>query len=130
MFTSKLKKQFRYGDLQAMFGALAKIMTIKTADLEAKLSGVAGFTGYGEFEYASWANGDIAYEIELRGIAGTKADLYINAVKIATTLLINGRSDEHFDSRRGAVRFEAKAGDMIEVRQHGDVILQGILVND
>ena len=113
-----------------MFNALARLISLKTADLEAKLSGVAGFTGHGEFEYSSWSNGHVSYEIQLRGIAGTKAEIYVNAQKVATTQLTNGKSDEHFDTRRGAARFETNAGDTVEIRQHGDVILQGVLVND
>ena len=113
-----------------MFNALAKLMSLRTADLEAKLSGVAGFTGYGEFEYSSWSNGHVSYEIELRGIAGTKAEIYVNSILVAVTHLTNGKSDQHFDTRRGDAHFKANTGDVVEIRQHGDVILEGTFVKD
>lgn len=113
-----------------MFNALAKLISFKTADLEAKLSGVAGFTGYGELEYSSWSNGHVSYEVELRGVAGTKAEIYVNNEFVSITPVNNGKSDQNFDTRRGHAYFLADVGDKVEIRQHGDVILEGAFVND
>ena len=113
-----------------MFSGLARLLPLKTADLEAKLHGVAGHTGRGEVEYARWSGGFSTLEAELRGVAGVSADLLINGVLIAEIALSNGRADQHIDTRRTGADIVAKVGDEVEIRQNGVAILQGVFMLD
>ena len=113
-----------------MLNALARMMPFRSGDLEAKLSGVAGHTGYGEFEFANRPGGHSAFEIELRGVAGVSADLYLNNDHVVTVALEGGRADQSFSSRRGGPLIVVRQGDVVEIRQHGDTILQGVVRRD
>lgn len=123
-----MTKKIRFGAAQAMLDFLIKLMSLKTADLTAKLSGVAGFTGTGQFVFSSRTNGQVSYRIELRGVGGMHADIFVNAKKVATTRISNGRAHESFETNQGAIALDVKARDIVEVHQHGDVILRGSLV--
>jgi hypothetical protein len=102
----------------------------KTSDLEARLTPVNGYTGRGEIEFSSWQNGSRQLEVELRGVAGRTADVYINGERVKTVNLENGRVDAFYDTRQGDALPDAVAGDRVEVRQNGDPILDGVLRPD
>lgn len=120
--------------LDAIFKALPhgimSILPFKRAELEARLAGVDGFTGRGEIEFIIWNNGGRALDVELRGVAGRTAEIYANNALAATVDLDNGRADCIFDTRKGDAVPDLIEGARIEVRQNGDVILDGVLVPD
>ncbi len=113
-----------------MLQALTGFLSGKTADLEARLVGVAGFTGYGELEYTAYRSGRRLCEVELRGAAGRSAEVFADGVLIGRVEVANGRTDQFFDSRRGHALPPLEEGARIEIRQNGDVILEGALARD
>lgn len=118
--------------LKFLFGGGEKRVSIgrKVADLEARLTPVNGYTGRGEIEFSAWRNGSKQLEIELRGVAGRSADVYINGERVKTVSLNNGRVDAFFDTRKGDALPELREGSNVEVRQNGDAILDGVLLPD
>lgn len=102
----------------------------KLVDLEANLLGVNGFTGWGEVEFSAWKNGARRMEIELKGVAGQTADVYVDGTLAKTITLNNGAADRKFDSSRGDDVPALSQGAHIEIRQNGDVILEGRLIPD
>lgn len=102
----------------------------KLADLEARLSGVNGFTGRGEIEYSAWHDGSRELEVELRGVAGRAADVIVNDVKVISVALDNGRVDATFDTRLGDAIPDLGVGGRVEIRQNGEAILKGVLAQD
>lgn len=113
-----------------MFGVLARMFPTRIGELEAKLEGVAGFTGRGEIEVSFWSQGYATVETELRGVAGLRAEVYVNDVCVGTVDIKDGRSDTEFDTRRTGITLIAEAGDRVEIRQNGDAILRGVLYPD
>lgn len=113
-----------------VLNVLTQLFSVKTADLEAKLRGVAGFTGYGEVEFAAFSSGKRCLEVEVRGAAGLVADVYINDEKVGAVSLNKGRADEFFDTRHGHSVPDLSEGDKVEIRQNGQVILEGVLAQD
>ena len=113
-----------------MLQLLSKVFPRKTADLEANLIGIAGFTGHGEVEFTSWSNGTRQLEVELRGVAGRVAEIHINDRHIASVSLENGRADKTFDTRAGDQVTECSPGAQVQIRQNGDIILEGALRRD
>ncbi|HNR76259.1 MAG TPA: hypothetical protein PKM48_03960 [Parvularculaceae bacterium] len=95
--------------------------------LEARLSGVAGFTGSGGFRYALSPGGSADYAVEAKGVAGQKADLYACGEFVALLDCDAGRVSAKFDSRLGDPAIRLGAGDSVEIRQNGGVILAGKL---
>ena len=112
-----------------MFGAIRKHLLHRKKRLTAKLSGVAGHTGGGAFDYIRFPEGFAAYEVNLHGVAGTRAVVVLDGVEIAEIAIENGRAIFSGDTRRTGVALIALSGDKIEIRQHGVVILQGKLHN-
>ncbi len=102
----------------------------KTADLEARLQPVNGYTGRGEIEFSAWRNGSRQLEVELRGVAGRSADVFVNGERVQTVMLDNGRVDAFYDTRQGDAVPELAEGAAVEVRQNGDPILSGVLRPD
>ena len=102
----------------------------KSAELEAKLQGVNGFTGRGEIEFTEWENGARVMEVELRGVAGRTAEVFAENEYAATIDLDNGRAERKFHSRRGDDVPSLLQGCRVEIRQNGDVILEGVLAPD
>lgn len=102
----------------------------KLMDLEANLTGVNGYTGRGEIEYSAWKNGARRMEVELKGVAGQTADIYVDGTLAKTVPLRNGAVDHTFDSSRGDDVPALCEGARIEIRQNGDLILEGRLIPD
>lgn len=113
-----------------MLNELLKALPRKRLELAAKLSGVSGFTGRGDIEFTVWKSGARELEVELRGVAGRIAEVYADNVLIATVNLNNGRVGHRFDTRKGDDVPALVEGERIEVRQNGDVILDGVLIPD
>ena len=113
-----------------MLASLMRLLPRIAQELEAKLSGVNGYTGYGEIELTFWHSGTREMEVELRGVAGRQAEIHLNGSQAVTVDLSNGRVDKYFDTRNGDNVPELTIGDRVQVRQNGDIILEGILELD
>lgn len=96
-------------------------------NFEARLKGVAGFTGSGVIRYALSAAGSTNYETRLRGVAGLRCELFVGGEYVATLPCENGKVASKFDSRLGDPAIQLGEGDAVEIRQNGAVILQGAL---
>lgn len=107
-----------------MLAMLKNLFPAKTVDLETKLTGA---TGHGEIEYAEWSGGDMSYEIELRGVADTPAEVRVNGVTVKTVTPAAGRFDTRYSTRRGEEVPQLALGDRIEVWQDGAKILEGAM---
>ena len=112
-----------------MFGFLIR-RGRKSTDLEADLRGINGFTGYGEIEYAEFTDGKRLLEIELRGVAGRNAEIYIDGNRYRSVPLDNGRHDETYDTSTGDAIPAITVGAQIDVHQNGDHILSGRMRRD
>ncbi|MCB2112928.1 MAG: hypothetical protein R3C42_05140 [Parvularculaceae bacterium] len=110
-----------------MFEALKILLARKTVRLDARLAGVAGFTGAGGFRYALSPAGSANYEVEAKGVAGLKADLFACGEFVAPLECDEGKVKAKFDSRLGDLAIRLKAGDLVEIRQNGGAILSGTL---
>ncbi len=110
-----------------MLRTLNQILPFGAFSLEAKLKGVAGYTGGGLFRYRTWPSGDVAYEADLRGLAGLRAELHVHGERMALLACRDGKASGQFDSRRGDPAIALAAGDIVEIRQHGCLILRGAL---
>jgi hypothetical protein len=95
--------------------------------LEAKLKGVAGFTGGGAFRYTARPPARIRYELDLKGVAGLKAELWLRGAFIFEFELDNGKAAIDIESGLDAPPIAAREGETVLVRQNGDVILSGKL---
>jgi hypothetical protein len=96
-------------------------------NFEAKMKGVAGFTGSGVVRYALSAAGSANYETTLRGVAGLRCELFVAGEYVATLACADGKVASKFDSRLGDPAIQLADGDAVEIRQNGGVILQGVL---
>lgn len=110
-----------------MIETLKRLLTIGGRRLEARLSGVAGFTGSGRFHYAVSPAGSADYVTELKGIAGLRCELFAQGEYVATLACNNGRVAAKFDTRLGDAEIRLDPGDVIEIRQNGCAILTGAL---
>lgn len=110
-----------------MLDTLKSFLPWTTVRLGAGLAGVAGFTGVGAFRYAMSPGGSANYEIEAKGVAGLKADLFACGEFVAALECEDGKVSAKFDSRLGDPAIRLKAGDIVEIRQNGDVIMAGLL---
>jgi len=113
-----------------MLKTLTRIFPRKIADYEAKLTGVGGFTGRGEVAFSAWTSGAKNLEVALRGVAGRVAEIFVDGGFVATIDLDNGRANQVFDTRRGNTLPSFVEGGRVEIRQNGDVILEGVLIHD
>jgi len=113
-----------------MFKALFRALPRKVADLEAKLQGVEGFTGRGEVEFTAWNSGAREMEVELRGVAGRSAEVYVDNALVLTVSFDKGRLDQTFSTRKGHDIPDLVEGARIEIRQNGEIILEGVLIPD
>lgn len=102
----------------------------KRGTVDAALRGVNGFTGRGEIEFTLGENGDRKLSVGLRGVAGRSAEVFADGALAATVNLDDGRADRLFDTRRGDAVPALTAGARIDIRQNGDVILEGVLTRD
>ncbi len=102
----------------------------KVLDLEAKLSPVVGGSGRGEIEFTAWRDGAKQLDIELRGMSGSSAEVFIDGERITTVLLENGRADVFLDTCKGNAVPSFTQGAQVEIRQHNDLILGGVLLPD
>jgi hypothetical protein len=92
-----------------------------------RLQGVAGFTGAGAFRYAVSPAGSSNYEADLTGVAGVRAELFVHGEFVAIVPCKDGKAAAAFDSRLGDPAIKLKAGDLVEIRQNGCVVLSGAL---
>jgi len=95
--------------------------------LGATLQGVDGFTGRGEIAYARRSNGEQRMRVQLRGLAGRSADVFVNGAAFKTVFLDNGLFRHSFDSTRGERIPTLNEGARLEIRQNGHLVLEGCL---
>jgi len=112
-----------------MLDQLKRLSPKKAARLESNLNGVAGFTGAGWFRYARSSAGSADYEVELRGVAGLRCELCAQGEFVATLECRDGKVAAKFDSRLGDPAIRLEEGDLIEIRQNGDAVLRGALID-
>jgi hypothetical protein len=113
-----------------MLETILSVLPRKRTELEARLQGVDGYTGRGEIEFTAWKNGKKKMEVELRGVAGRNAEVYADNVLTVTVDLDNGRGDHKFNTRKGDEVPDLVEGARIDVRQNGEIILEGVLIPD
>jgi len=110
-----------------MLNAVRALAIFRHRRLEAKLKGVAGFTGSGVMRYVARPPARVRYEIDLKGVAGLKAELWMRGARICEFPIDNGRASVDIRSGQGAPAIAASAGETVSIRQNGDVILSGRL---
>ncbi len=110
-----------------MIDALKGLLPWNARRLEARLDGVAGFTGGGSFRYALSAGGSANYETDLRGVAGLGCELFVEGEYVSLLDCKDGRVCAKFDSRLGDPAIRLSSGALVEIRQGGHSILQGRL---
>ena len=98
--------------------------------LGARLRGVDGFTGRGEISYARQNNGEQRMRVQLQGLAGRSADVFVNGAAFRTVFLDNGFFRHAFDSTRGERIPTLNEGAVLEIRQNGHLVLEGSLARD
>jgi hypothetical protein len=109
-----------------MLQNLMRILPPASGVLTVRLAGVDGFTGRGSVRYAA---NDHAFvlTVTLSGVAGRKAEVFANGRSVADVAVTNGRANATFSSSRGDKLPELCDGARIEIRQNGDVVLDGAL---
>lgn len=110
-----------------MLDILMRLLPKPARRLEARLSGVAGFTGSGWFRYARSPAGSANYETELKGVAGLACELIVQGEFVGALACNDGAVSAKFDSRLGDPAIRLEAGDVVEIRQNGQEILAGVL---
>jgi len=105
-----------------------KLLPRKVIDLEARLTGVNGFTGRGAVGFSVWRDGARVLGVGLRGLAGRVAEIYVDGSQACVVELANGRADRRFATRRGDAVPEMTEGAQVDIRQNGDIVLEGVLV--
>ncbi len=110
-----------------MPGKLTSTEAQAARNFEARMKGVAGFTGSGVVRYALSAAGSANYETRLRGVAGLRCELFVAGEFVATLACAGGKVASKFDSRLGDPAIQLADGDAVEIRQNGGAILQGVL---
>ena len=109
--------------------AIARLFPLRIAEYQARLEGQAGFTGRGGVHLKFSSHGGVYGEIDLRGIAGLSAALYLAGRHVVDIPLNNGRAVFRFNQRKLGREISATTGDMVDIRQNGDIILRGALVD-
>lgn len=108
-----------------MFDLLLDFVTQRRTHFESNLRGVNGYTGRGDITFAVWPNGKRKLDVALRGVAGRVAEIYANDALAATIDLNDGRAGRTFDTRRGDPVPHLTRDARLDVRQNGQIILEG-----
>jgi len=106
---------------------LSKLFPARSTRLCSELAGVDGYTGNGDIDYVAFPDGKHEIVLRINGVAGLKADLYINGAHICPIDISNGKGRYFYTSPSGAISKEEAIGAEIEVRQNGAPILLGAL---
>jgi hypothetical protein len=77
---------------------------------------------------AKWSDGRTLLEVELRGLAGLRAEIGARGRTFAHIPCKDGKASLLWDSRRGDPAPQLAVGDVVEVRQNGHVVLRGALI--
>lgn len=110
-----------------LLGAIRNWAAFKARRYEARLKGVAGFTGVGVFRYIARPPARIRYELDVKGVAGLKAELWLRGAFICEFALENGKATVSIPSSRSVPAIAVREGEAVVVRQNGDAILSGRL---
>lgn len=113
-----------------MLESLLDLVTQKRTQFDLSLRGVNGYTGRGDISFAAWPDGKRKLDIALRGVAGRVAEVYADGALAATVDLKEGRAGQTLDTRRGDTVPQLGVGAQIDVRQNGQVILQGAFASE
>lgn len=95
--------------------------------LAARLQGVRGFTGRGSVSYVDWPGAARRLVIKLRGIAGVSVDIFVDDARIGGLPVRKGAAAYRRLSLGDEAGPALAADDRIEIRQNGDLILEGAL---
>jgi hypothetical protein len=112
---------------ESLIETLSQLLRRPAIRCDVRLKGVAGFTGVGDVRFTAWRDGHVRLDADLRGVAGLKAELWARGAKVGPLAGDNGRISAHFDTKNGGPSIALAAGDLVEVRQNGAVILAGVL---
>lgn len=115
---------------KAVFGGILKAFALTRGKLAAKLSGVDGFTGRGTVACKIARQGLDTLRVDLNGLAGRKAEIFLNETPAGTITIKNGRAREKFASPLVAGAPAVGDGSLVEIRQNGDVVLSGVLTRN
>lgn len=110
-----------------MLGGVFKRLALTRGKLAAKLAGVNGFTGRGSIACQTSPDGVDKLTIDLSGLAGRNADVFINDAPSGTIAVKNGRARARLVSQASDSGLRTDDGALVEVRQNGDVVLSGVL---
>ncbi len=93
--------------------------------LSATLQGVAGHTGSGRTFYLALKSGRKALAVDLRGVAGLRAELVREGQVVAVLGCNDGVARAFLDSADESLPVNFESGDLIQIRQNNQIILQG-----
>jgi hypothetical protein len=113
-----------------MLHTLVKVIPIRRASLKAPLSGVNGFTGRGAIWFSAWLGGRKVISINLRGVAGRRAELYADDHLISNVKIRNGSARVKITLPGNDFAASMSEGAVIEIRQNNDAILGGVLLQN
>jgi len=111
-----------------MLDTILNSLSRKLTSLETKLRGVSGFTGRGEIAFTAHKSGVKRMEVKLRGVAGRSAEVFIDDVFLTNIDLDNGRVAHTLTTHKGDTIPDLTEGARVDVRQNGEIILEGVLV--
>lgn len=109
-----------------MIQTLLRMLPQARGALSVRLTGINGFTGRGSVRYAENDNGGML-TITLTGVAGRSAEVFAHGESAGSIAIINGRASATFSSAKGDKLPALKEGAEIDIRQNGEVVLQGVL---
>lgn len=109
-----------------MLQSLLRILPPVSGVLTVKLAGVDGFTGRGAVRYAT-AGDAFVMTVTLTGIAGKRAEIFVDGKRLAGIAVTNGRASATLSSSRGDKSPPLREGAQIDIRQNGDTVLNGAL---
>ena len=109
-----------------MLANLFNRLTPKRKWLSAPLVGVNGFTGRGDASFSLHFTGNASFGVNLRGVSGRKAEIFVNDRQIGSIKIHEGRASMRFQAKDKSNPSIPEDGAQIEIRQNGDAILKGV----
>ena len=94
------------------------------------LVGVNGFTGRGAVGYSVNKNGAKKLSVQLHGLAGREAELFVDNLPAVNVAITNGHASMTFASDSGDTLPDCAEGAQIDVRQNDEIILSGVLTRN
>lgn len=114
--------------LRTLLSSLSRAaLPLARAAYSARLAGVNGFTGRGAIGFDINAQGEKKLFVDLYGVAGRGAEIFVDDRPVQTIAITKGRGGATFASRKGDIVPDMAEGAKVDVMQNGDVILSGVL---